>query len=73
MAWHENLLASSESSALRAIEAALEAPAAITHDMEGILWGGGGQNRHFVDFHSQRPIVASLSKAMIHILFNLQV
>ena len=58
-----NLLTRSESSALRAIEAALEAPAAITHDMKGILWGEGGQNRHFVDFHSQRPILAMRSKA----------
>ena len=43
MAWR--LLNRSESSALRAIEAALEAPAPITHDMEGIAWGLGGRNR----------------------------
>ena len=46
MAWHVNLLTRSESSALRAIEAALEAPAPITHDMEGIARPLGGRNRH---------------------------
>ena len=61
MACTYHFLARSESSALRAIEAALEAPAAIKHDMEGILWGEGGQNRHF-GIHASQPSLLHLAR-----------
>ena len=65
-----DLLTSSESSALRAIEAALEAPAAIKHDMEGIPWGEGGQNRHFGIRRQPTVTLASRQKVTIPILFT---
>ena len=68
MPWH--LLNRSESSALRAIEAALEAPASMNACMLGILGGRGGESRHFGDFDFQRHVWHLVLKALIHILFN---
>ena len=62
MAWRQHLLTCSENFVLRAIEAALEVPAAIKHDMEGILWGAGGQNRHFAIRRQPTVTLASRQK-----------
>ena len=70
MAWRQHLLTCSENFVLRAIEAALEAPASMNACMLGILGGRGSESRHFGDFDFQRHVWHLVLKALIHILFN---
>ena len=70
MAWRQHLLACSENFVLRAIEAALEAPASMNACMLGILGGERQRKPPFGDFDLQRTSLASRLKVTIPILFN---
>ena len=66
----QHLLTCSENFVLRAIEAALEAPASMNACMLGILGGRGSESRHFGDFDFQRHVWHLVLKALIHFLFT---
>ena len=54
----------------RAIDAALEAQAPITHTMGGIPVRLGSESRHFGDLALPTACLELCLKAWIHILFN---
>ena len=70
MPCHEHFPNRSENFLLRAIDAALEAPAPITHTMGGIPVRLGSESRHFGDLALLTDILPSRLKAWIPILFN---
>ena len=71
MAWREHLLHASESQALRGRAWSGDLDAEVSEDASAdISVKESGESRFFLRLVTQRPILASLSKASIHILFN---